>query len=96
MGLAIGLGSQKAKSNNVFRGVAGVAGAGYAANRMAKNTMASRSAKEVLPIIEETMRQVVAGVRLFCSENHELYQPFLEKINNFGFSQKVLSAVNEN
>jgi len=96
MGISIGLGSQKTKGNNVFRGVAGVAGAGYAANRMAKNTMTSRSTKEALPIIEETMRQVVAGVRLFCSDNHELYQPFLEKINSFGFSQKVLSATNGN
>jgi tetratricopeptide (TPR) repeat protein len=96
MGLSIGLGNQKTKGNNVFRGVAGVAGAGYAASGIVKNTTNARSAKEALRIIEETMRQVLRGAKQFCSDDDALYKPFLEKVYNFRFANRVLSAVNEN
>ncbi len=94
LGVAVGLGNQKTKTgNNIFRGTAGVAGAAYTLNRIQKHSQETKSAKEGLAIIEETMRQVLRGVREFCSDNILLYGPFLEKANNFGFSDKVLSVL---
>jgi hypothetical protein len=87
MGAAIGYGNQRTNSSNsVFRGTAGVAGAAYAIDRMNKNSMQKQEAKNLLPFYQEIIKQLVEGVRSYCSDNLTVYQEFLNKTNQLNLA----------
>lgn len=81
-GAAIGYGSQRSsKGNNVFRGAAGVAGSAYALNRVGQHSSNKKELKNLLPFYQQTVKELVEGARLYCSDNLPLYRDFLEKLD---------------
>jgi hypothetical protein len=97
MALSIGLGNQNSNSgNNAFRGTAGVAGAAYSLNQLKNNSMQAKEAEKLLSILDATIKQVIDGVKYFCSDNQNVYQEFLKQIERIGSANKLLKEISGN
>lgn len=77
-GLSLLFANQSQSTGNKVLGGAGVI---YGAYRSNKNFSNSRDIKQLLPFYITTIKQLVAGVESFCSDNKNVYQDFLNKTN---------------
>jgi hypothetical protein len=91
MGLSAGIGNQRSKTgNNAFRAAAGVAGAAYGINKMGQHSQNLKEAENVKLFIEDTISQLIAGVKIFCSDYELAYKPFSEYIERITSNNKLL------
>jgi len=96
IGLSIGLGNQRSKTgNNVFRGAAGVAGAAHGLNKMGQHSQNLKEVESVRLFLENIIPQLIAGVKMFCSNYEPVYKSFseyTERITNSNKSLKLFRA----
>ena len=78
-GLSLILGNNA--KNKTFGAVLGTAGAGVGAYHAGKNISQKRDAKQILSFYNETIKQLIGGVKSYCSDNREVYAEFLNKIH---------------
>ena len=91
VGLSVGLGNQRSNTgNNAFRGAAGVAGAAYGINKMGQHSQNLKEAENIKLFIEDIISQLIAGVKIFCSDYELVYKPFSEYIERITINNKLL------
>jgi len=94
VGLSVGLGNQNTKTgNNTFRGAAGVAGAAYGLNKIGQHSQSLKETEDIKLSIENTISQLIAGVKIFCSDYEPAYKPFSEYIEKITSNNKSLKIV---
>lgn len=94
LGAAISYGSHKSdKSNNVFAGVAGVAGSAYALNKMGAHSDEIKNLGDMEDFILNNIRQIAIGVKSYCGDNQEIWQSFVEKVEKIILSNDRLSDI---
>ncbi len=91
MGLSAGIGNSTNKNNGnqTFRAIAGAGGAAYALQQANKNFERYKNAEQLLNFFNETIKQLVAGIKSYCSENQAVYQGFLDKMSQLNLSSFV-------
>jgi hypothetical protein len=91
VGLSAGLGNQRSKTgNNTFRGAAGVAGAAYGLNKIGQHSQNLKGAANTKLLLENTISQLVAGVKIFCSDYELVYKPFSDYVERIANNNKSL------
>ncbi len=91
VGLSIGLGNQRSKNgNNVFRGAAGVAGAVHGLNKMGQHSQNLKDVESVKLFLENTISQLIAGVKMFCSDYEPAYKSFSEYVERIVSNNKFI------
>jgi hypothetical protein len=94
VGLSVGLGNQRSKNgNNAFRGAAGVAGAAYGLNKINRHSQNLQESEAVKVFLENTISQLIAGVKIFCSDYEPAYKDFSEYIERIANSNKSLKML---
>lgn len=91
MGLSVGLGNQRSKTgNSAFRGAAGVAGAAYGLNKIGQHSQNLKEAENIKLFLESTISQLIAGVKIFCSDYEPAYKSFSEYVERIANTNKSL------
>ncbi len=94
VGLSVGLGNQRSKTgNNAFRGAAGVAGAAYGLNKIGQHSQNLQETERIKVFLENTISQLIAGVKIFCSDYEPAYKSFSEYIERIANSNKSLKML---
>jgi len=89
-GLSLLLGNQSNKTTSKILGDAGAAYGGY---RASKNFLQSKDAKQLLSFYNTGIAQLIEGVKIYCSDNAEVYQKFINGINQFSLSDNALKGL---
>ena len=89
-GLAMLLGNQSNKTTNKILGDAGAIYGGY---RASKNFSQSKDAKQLLSFYNNTIAQLIEGVKIYCSDNNDVYQKFINGVNQFSLSDNALKGL---
>jgi len=87
-GLSLLLGNRSNKTSNQ---ILGDAGAAYGAYRASQNFSQSNEIKQLLPFYEETIKQLIDGVRVYCSDNLTIYGRFLTRMGELNLSHVAKS-----
>ena len=72
--------------NRTFGAIAGSVGAGVAGYHTSKNITQKRDAKQLLSFYSENIKQLIDGVKFYCSDGEEIYPLFKNKIELLGLS----------
>ncbi len=81
VGLSVGMGNKRSNANNnVFRGAAGVAGVMYGLKKIGQHSQNLQDTQQMRLLLENTISQLITGVKTFCSDYESVYKPFSEYI----------------
>jgi len=89
-GLSLLLGNQSNKTTSKILGDAGAIYGGYQAS---KNFSQSKDAKQLLSFYNNTIAQLIEGVKIYCSDNNDVYQKFINGVNQFSLANNALKGL---
>ena len=96
VGLSVGLGGQRSKTgNDAFRGAAGVFGAVYGLNKIRQHSQNLKEVEEKKLFLENTILQLIVGVKTFCLDCEPGYRSFSEYVERMADSNKFLKSLSD-
>ncbi|MDO8516089.1 MAG: hypothetical protein Q7S28_02460, partial [bacterium] len=77
------------KGNSAFRGAAGVAGAAYGLHKLGEHSHNLKDIENIRSILEGTIRQLIEGEKIFCSDYELGYKEFSDHLQRLSHNVKL-------
>lgn len=95
-GAAIGFGvSRSNNTNNVFKGVAGTAGAVYGLHKVGEHSRGLKDVETAKAFLENTIKDLIRGVKNFCADNPSVYKKFTDHLDQLSSTNKSFQDIQQ-